>query len=244
MIPEKFKYVVLIRHSAEHEDSEYSGEPDCAHYFYFNSDGILCETTYSNFTYVAENPGMRGEELYLLKRTESILDDLFSLFYVQGSDFGIDRVLKLVSKYCNYSNICTTYNDFLEYVKVFKKRTTEKLNKLSERNNYRGLDRFVTRIDPPYFERLPGNNDKNTFDFIKLNIFVINEWPDKKEYLKRNLDEIKKMAVKKLKTSKKFQSFGIPINFLKLTALTLTKDDRLEFVFELKELQTSDDDVN
>ena len=39
----------------------------------------------------------------------------------------------------------------------------------------------------------------------------------------------------KIKHNKYFQKYNIPIEFLKISKITLTKDATLEFIFELKE---------
>lgn len=101
-----------------------------------------------------------------------------------------------------------------------------------------GIDRFITRIEPPAIEREFGNTDKNTFDFIYVDVCIIKSWDtDKKEYIQANIKEIKRRVVEKIETSNRFKRYGIPVNFLKLTSITLTRDDVLHFIFELKEIK-------
>lgn len=98
-----------------------------------------------------------------------------------------------------------------------------------------GLDRFITKIIGPSIEREVGNKNTKTFDFIYMDVCIVNSWEtDKREYIKQNLKEIKRRVIEKIENSKRFQRFGIPVNVLKITSITLTRDDVLHFIFELK----------
>lgn len=100
-----------------------------------------------------------------------------------------------------------------------------------------GIDRFITKIDAPSIERETGNKNTNTFDFIYVDVCIVKSWEsDKKQYIKTNMPEIKKRVLEKIESSKKFQKYGVPINFLRVTSITLTRDDVLHFIFELKKI--------
>lgn len=99
-----------------------------------------------------------------------------------------------------------------------------------------GIDRFITKIEKPIFRRVIENNKKNTFDFIYLDINIVTQWHESKsEYIKNNMEEIKQRAIKKIEESKAFKKYDIPINFLRITKVSL-KNDVIEFLFELKEI--------
>lgn len=101
-----------------------------------------------------------------------------------------------------------------------------------------GIDRFITKIDTPSIEREIGNKNKNTFDFIYVDVCIIHFWEtDKRKYIKENMPEIKRRVVEKIESSNQFKRYGVPINFLKVTSITLTRDDVLHFIFELKEIK-------
>lgn len=102
----------------------------------------------------------------------------------------------------------------------------------------KGLDRFITKIQGPYIEREFGNTSTNTFDFVYVDVCIIQNWEtDRKSYIKANMPEIKRRVIQKIEGSKRFQRYGIPVNFLKITSITLTRDDMLHFIFELKEIK-------
>lgn len=98
-----------------------------------------------------------------------------------------------------------------------------------------GLDRFITKMCTPRIQREYGNKNTKTFDFIFVDVCIIQNWDsDRKQYIKENMPEIKKRVIAKIEASKQFKRYDIPINFLKLTSITLTRDDILHFIFELK----------
>lgn len=101
-----------------------------------------------------------------------------------------------------------------------------------------GLDRFITRIEPPIFIRTPENENINTFDFIYVDLNLIVDWnEDKLQYIKKNIKAIDEMVLDKLESNISFKKYGIPINFLKLGRRSLKNNGRLlEYVFELKSI--------
>lgn len=101
-----------------------------------------------------------------------------------------------------------------------------------------GLDRFITRIEPPIFIRTPENENINTFDFIYVDLNLIVDWnEDKLQYIKKNIKAIDEMVLDRLESNISFKKYGIPINFLKLGRRSLKNNGRLlEYVFELKSI--------
>ena len=99
------------------------------------------------------------------------------------------------------------------------------------------LDRFITKIEKPKFVREPSNQNPNTFDFIYTDVNIIQEWSeDRLTYIQKHKKQIFKMLLEQLEKNKSFQKFGVPINFLKVSRITLRRDSVLEFVLELKEI--------
>ena len=45
------------------------------------------------------------------------------------------------------------------------------------------------------------------------------------------------MVLKKVQESRRFRKYGIPINFLKFSRVTLKRNSVLEFVLELREIK-------
>lgn len=100
-----------------------------------------------------------------------------------------------------------------------------------------GLDRFILGISDKdiIIGRGPENYNEKTFDYINVYVLICSEWNNREQYIKDNLKEIAKRAVKKLKESKKFKKFGVTINFLKISKVQFTKNTII-FTFELKDL--------
>ena len=120
--------------------------------------------------------------------------------------------------------------------------TLEKLdeyyqNLVSEKEIWsKSLKRFITKIERPIFICMPENPKKdNTFDFINVDVNIISEWPNKKQYIKMNIKEINKTVLDKIEKSRSFKKYGIPVNYLKISKVTLRKDlNSLHYVIELK----------
>lgn len=99
-----------------------------------------------------------------------------------------------------------------------------------------GIERFITKIGKPMFIREPENDRKNSFDFISIEANIVANWEqDRMQYIKENKDKIIDMVISKLEKDRSFKRYGIPINFLKLSKITLrSKCNYIQFVFELK----------
>lgn len=95
---------------------------------------------------------------------------------------------------------------------------------------------ILTKINAPTFEREPENNRPNTFDRIRIYLGVKSKLtvPNRVDFIKRYRKDIAVIAINKIIATKAFQKVDIPANFLKLSSMTLTAQDELELVFELK----------
>ena len=98
-----------------------------------------------------------------------------------------------------------------------------------------GIDRFITKIEEPIFACATENPNQDTFDFVYVYVNIISKWEENRlTYIQKHKKEILKMVLDKIEASKRFQKFGIPINFLKASHVVLKRNSVLEFVFELK----------
>lgn len=128
----------------------------------------------------------------------------------------------------------------------FKPRTTWKQRNITKSMQDDKLDktqviRVVTSINRPKFERIPENEDKGTFDRIRIHLGLVGKqtMPGRNGMLARNQKVLAEIAIAKIKDSKAFQRYGIPVNFLRLDHMTITQQDELELVFVLKEISSS-----
>lgn len=100
--------------------------------------------------------------------------------------------------------------------------------------------RIVTSINRPKFEHMPGNKDKDTFDQIRIHLGLVGKQTisSRNEILRRNQKTLAEITIAKIKDSKSFQRYGIPVNFLKLDHMTITQQDELELLFVLKDISS------
>ena len=95
---------------------------------------------------------------------------------------------------------------------------------------------FVLSVGRPVFRRAEGNNKKNTFDFIDLEMVIRSTDVDKKKVV-ANKQEIFDKAIDKIQGSKQFQKYGIPVNFLHMYQFVLRHDGSLMISFDLKPIK-------
>lgn len=183
--------------------------------FYFDSEGVYKSTSMKE----AINMGLSN----LHKRYDDSYWVDFNHYQVKILKNG-NIISKTVTK--------LKEGDDLEKFEEYLSQTT-----LESHEKPQGLDRFITKIEEPMFYRVPENPKENTFDFIFIELNIISQWDtDKMKYIKEHKKEIDKMVVKKLKSNKQFQKYGISTNFLRLFKVELmNKQMVLRYTFELKE---------
>ena len=101
----------------------------------------------------------------------------------------------------------------------------------------------IISISKPSINRETGNKDKNTFDFIAIEILLRSdlEISDISEYIKENLVDFDRRARKRIADYKPYRKFGVPVEFLSLYGIATRGRSCLEFRYEL---QKFNDDIN
>lgn len=184
--------------------------------FYFDENGI--------YRCISIEEAKKHKELRPIIRIDGSVSFDGSLYYSIGNING-----NLLKK-C----ICRLkVGDSIENLDNYISSTT-----LERRPKAEGIERFITKINRPIFARIPENPNKKTFDFIFMQVNIISKWEkDRGKYINDHLEEIKEIVIKKLKSSRSFQRYGVPVNFLRITKITLKRDNTLEFVLELKKIE-------
>lgn len=104
--------------------------------------------------------------------------------------------------------------------------------------NYTYLDRLVTRIEPAEYERAPENIAPNTFDRIRVQVnlsYTLHQTTKElSQAVRKHRKKIDAMVLSQIEHDRRFRRFGVPMNILKLGALTLY-GHTLEYIFEIKE---------
>lgn len=60
-------------------------------------------------------------------------------------------------------------------------------------------------------------------------------WEALQNEVKKYQREIYQQVIQRLEKDRQFKKYGVPVNFLKISNVTLLRDFSLEFIFELKE---------
>ena len=134
----------------------------------------------------------------------------------------------------NFKNI-HTLDQLIEYCSVLKEKR-EARNRTEEKELFSDICDRVTKpkID---IRKETGNTKDKTFDFISVEIPIcISNHEKALQFCKDHLRKLVGYAIYKLKNSKRYNSYGVPTNFLKIDKITLTNDSRLELLFCLKDI--------
>ena len=101
------------------------------------------------------------------------------------------------------------------------------------------IDRLIQRIEAPLFERIPENHNEATFDrirvFVGLPRYMFDSWYELRDAVLKNRAEIDRRVIRRIEEDRQFKKFELPINFIKLSDVTLLRDHTVEYIFELKE---------
>lgn len=166
---------------------------------------------------------------------KSTIDDL-----VKRYNFAVDQKVAVTIKDGNENErisykISDTFNDTYPVYNNCKS-TTDTILENSKTNNE--VKHFIYKIERPIFERETDNLKPNTFDFIRIRLSIASErkYPNRKQFVKDNLRDIATIALTKIKDTKSYQKYGIPVNYLKLENASITIDNQLELVFGLKNI--------
>ena len=104
--------------------------------------------------------------------------------------------------------------------------------------NLSPIDGLVQYIAPPAYERAPENRDKSTFDWVRITVglprYRFDSWDALRDEVKKYQKEIFRRVLQRLKDDCQFEKYGLPIQLLKVSNVTLLHDFSLEFIFEPK----------
>lgn len=124
--------------------------------------------------------------------------------------------------------------DALEYLKMhpdeFTKKEREKLDPNDPVVSVAHLD----------ITRRTGNTDKKTFDFVSVEILLRSDLniPDMREYVRKNLQGLNQRALNKIASAKRYQSFGVPVDYLTLYSIGIHVQSTIRMMYELRQVGT------
>ena len=100
--------------------------------------------------------------------------------------------------------------------------------------NYHVLQQDKCKIGRITFARTPENTNKNTFDFITIEVPLCVPKDERKAYLDATRSRIHKSAMEKLQTNKAFLRYNVSINYLRMYQSIITADGVYVMKLELK----------
>lgn len=98
--------------------------------------------------------------------------------------------------------------------------------------------KVLTKINAPKLERVPGNKNTKTFDFVRITMGIKTKtnMPNRSDYIRKYRRDIVKIALTRILQHKNFQNKNVPIQFLRVSEMTITGVDELEILFELRKI--------
>lgn len=100
--------------------------------------------------------------------------------------------------------------------------------------NYHVMQQDKYKIGKITFSRTPENKNRNTFDFITIEIPLCVPKEERKAYLDAARNRIHKSAMEKLQTNKAFLRYNVQINYLRMYQSIITADGVYVMKLELK----------
>lgn len=142
-------------------------------------------------------------------------------------------VMITMQQNCTFSDFIERYNVIIEEGTddFYFKYPAETLIKYSEDKE---LNKFIRKISNPSIERATGNKIPNTFDFIRIRIGIPPKTDSRKEFIEKHMYDLIQIVFHKLTENKRYQHYGIPVDYLTLDHAVITACDELEMVFKLK----------
>lgn len=188
-------------------------------YYFFNEEGIYTKVSSEEAKDLLNNIYTRGDG-----------SRYFTLSTSVSCKINLNRLKKALGR----TAVGTSFEEFKE---IYEK------TELEHHEKPKGLDRFITRIDNPRFSTVNSNYEKSkVFDYIHIDVGIITKWEsDRKTYISSNRKEIISRILEKIKESRDFKKYGVPINVLRVTKMKYLEDGNIiECILELKELKNSD----
>lgn len=137
-----------------------------------------------------------------------------------------------------------TWESILKYLPSLRERyeRSHPQKKISERlfgKENEEYERFVQSVRIKSIDRIPENTNKNTFDYIHVEVRLSGTIPQETRlYLcKKYARVIGQHVLIVIEESPRFQKFGVPSNILKLEKATLGRDATLYMTMGIKERQ-------
>ena len=148
--------------------------------------------------------------------------------------------IRIIKKIAPQLNVGDNFERFIELAnKTEIKASIKEEDKIEEIVKNKGeIWLFITKIYKPKIYREYGNNNKDTFDFIEVDVGVKAYFDNKIQFIREHSKEILKVVIDEIRNHQDFKKYNIPINFLKLTNVTLTRSNYIRYLFELKKIKT------
>ena len=188
-------------------------------------------------------PGTMGS-FSILPQHAPIVSSLGTGKLIYATD-GEEHELDIQSGFVEMSNgrvaVCIEQQQAIKKLKI-----GDSIEKLQEYYNGATLSKktpepiwegIVTKVCIPEFRCKPENPNKtSTFDYIIVDVnLVTTQEGDKKKYIEEHKKGISKLVLEKINKNRTFKRHNVPINYLKISKITLCKDRNvLQYVLELK----------
>lgn len=174
------------------------------------------------------------------------INALYGKLLVTGLEYDYAQIYnKTVSGLPGPKRYCNSNIFFTRITKKEKRYSLQeairylKLNKYEFGLKERSIEEVhdpVISVSTPDITRKFGNDNKGTFDFVAVEMLLRHDLgiQDMDAYVKANLQMFNKRAMDKIAANKKYQSFGVPVEYLKLYSIGTHMKTEVRLMYELK----------
>lgn len=198
---------------------------------------VLIYHSVKTYTFIVEDSsGIHNAEI----------KELYEKLLVTGLEYDYTQIYnKTISGLPGPKRYCSSNVFYTRMAKKEKRYTLKeamyylKLNRyefgLKERSIEEISDPIIS-ISTPDITRKFGNDDKSTFDFVAVEILLRSNLgiEDMDAYVTQNREMFNKRALDKIAENKKYQSFGVPVEYLKLYSIGTHMKTEVRLMYELK----------
>lgn len=149
----------------------------------------------------------------------------------------VKMVMITIQQNHTFSDFIERYNTIIEEGPddFYFKYPCEYIVKYSEDKE---VNRFIRKISNPSIERAVGNTTPNTFDFVRIRLGIPPKTGTRRAFIEKHMHDLIKIVLRKLSENKRYQRYGVPVEYLAIDHVVITAQDELEIVFKLKGTDT------
>lgn len=165
---------------------------------------------------------------------------------IVGKEYTLEKPSIYVNNmpdYIDRRDYMSTYHFWMRALKLCAGMTEEEIGEYVRTNpesfkvvrTYFDPEEQIISIDKPVVYRSTDNNNKNTFDYVRVQI-IVKAKENLRQYVKDNLQELSERALVKINSDKGYTKYGVPTEFLRLYSAGVKGTGLITLNYQLKSI--------